>query len=147
MPWPERALGHNRRLARAHGGTRQRGWRLARQSTPTPSMKKPKAKAFDGSATSEHPPLFGVSVAADVAGGAGGAAETIGLVEGTTGAADAVADVVTAADGGGLAADADPAGTDADTQRKWALNLKRKWSSFSSTQVPGSSRCSDSPMT
>lgn len=83
----------------------------------------------------EQPLLFGASGAAEADEmGAGGA----GAADGVTGVADGISAGAAAADGGGVAADAGGFGTFADTQRKCALNLKRKWSSFSSTHVPGS---------
>ncbi len=109
-------------------------------------MKKPRATPFAGSAARAQPLCLGGSVAADEA---GGAAEGIGFVMATEGAAGAVANGAGASstEGAGLAADGGGRGTDADTQRKCALNLKCKWSSFSSTHVPGSSFCSIPTMT
>lgn len=96
-----------------------------------------------GSITTEHPLLLGASADGDVEGVGGG--ELAGVDE-AMGAVDGAADGAGAIDGADGTADAGGFGTDADTQRKWALNLKCRWSSFSSTHVPLSRRCPASSM-
>ena len=101
---------------------------------PKPSKTKQNATLLDGSALKEQPPLLGASGVADADEmGAGGT----GAADGVIGAADGISGGVVA-EGGGVATDAEGFGTFADTQRKCALNLKCKWSSFSLTQMPGS---------
>ena len=137
-------LRHDDIRAVIHVGTSQRLRRLARQSTPTPSIKKPRATVFEGSVDTEHPPRLDDSVV----GGGVGVVAALGAVEATAAGGGTVAEGVgtASAEGAALAAEAGGRGIEAEWQRKWALNLKRKWLRSSSTHVPFSKRCFMSSM-
>lgn len=105
----------------ARFGTHQRSSRRAPTRTIRPNKKTPRPALDAPSLVHEQPPLLAGSAGAAEGAGAGGcgaAERAIGAVDGV-GTGGGVAD----ADG---AAEALGVGTDADTQRKCALNLKRR---------------------